>query len=77
MRIVRSGRLRIVMRPPPGVLNALDVTRPSSFFTEATSKRGSFSGGMSIGGGGDEIRADAGAPGGGGGGGATGVKTTV
>jgi hypothetical protein len=38
-------------------------------FTEATSKRGSFSGEMSIGGGGVGIRADAGAPGAGGGGG--------
>src|SRR5688500_4729533 len=63
--IVRSGRLAIVRRPPPGVRRGADAARlPSSFFTDATSNRGSSSGGMPIGGGGSS-KADAAAPPGG------------
>src|SRR5688500_11178925 len=62
MMIVRSGRLTIVMRPPPGVRRGADVVPlPSSFLTEATSNLGSSSGGMPIGGGGCS-KGDAAAP---------------
>src|ERR1044072_367262 len=66
MRIVRSGRLRIEMRPPPGVRRLEEVTRPSNFLTEATSNLGNCSGGRPIGGGGPGVRGDPGAPAGGG-----------
>ena len=64
----------MVIRPPPGVRSAVEVTRPSNFFTEATSNFGSVSMGVEIGAGGART---AGIPGAGGAAGAGGFDWGV